>query len=104
MEHFNRRIGGRTHHWAEWTGRNHTGLYTIYKCGSHRRLCATDSAMPDEIIDAALARGLHIDAKRRHTLVGWIVMNDPPEYPDKIIARLMTDAPTPYVLIADTLA
>ncbi len=60
--------------------------------------------MPDEIIDAALARGLHIDAKRRHTLVGWIVMNDPPEYPDKIIARLMTDAPTPYVLIADTLA
>jgi hypothetical protein len=31
-------------------------------------------------------------------------MQDAPEYPDKFIARLVTDAPSPYLLIADTLA
>jgi hypothetical protein len=36
--------------------------------------------------------------------VGWVVMQDAPEYPDKFIARLVTDAPSPYLLIADTLA
>jgi hypothetical protein len=60
--------------------------------------------MHDEIIDAVLARGLHADACRRHPLVGWIVMKDPPGYPGKFSARLVTDASTPYVLVADTLA
>jgi hypothetical protein len=60
--------------------------------------------MHDEIIDAVLARGLHADACRRHPLVGWIVMKDPPDYASKFSARLVTDAPTPYVLVADTLA
>jgi hypothetical protein len=59
--------------------------------------------MHDEIIDAVLARGLHADACRRHPLVGWIVMKDPPGYPSKFSARLVTDAPSPYVLVADTL-
>jgi hypothetical protein len=31
-------------------------------------------------------------------------MRDPPDYPDKIIARLVTDSPTPYVLMAESLA
>jgi hypothetical protein len=35
---------------------------------------------------------------------GWVVMRDPPDYPDKIVARLVTDRPTPYVLIAESLA
>ncbi|HME24053.1 MAG TPA: hypothetical protein VKI44_22435 [Acetobacteraceae bacterium] len=49
--------------------------------------------MDDQIIDAAMARGLHVDACRTHALIGWIVMRDSPEYPDKVIARLVTDAP-----------
>jgi hypothetical protein len=58
----------------------------------------------DQIIDAAMARGLHADACRDHSLVGWVVMHDPPEYPDRFVARLVTDQPSPYALIADALA
>ncbi len=60
--------------------------------------------MDDQIIDAAMARGLHDDACRTHTLVAWMVMADPPDYSGKFTARLATDSRTPYVLIADTLA
>lgn len=59
---------------------------------------------PDQIIDAAMAYGLHTDACRAHPLVGWIVMRDLPHYPDEFVARLVTNAPTSYVLLADTLA
>jgi hypothetical protein len=31
-------------------------------------------------------------------------MQDAPEYPDKVIARLVTDRPSPYVLTGDSLA
>jgi hypothetical protein len=37
-------------------------------------------------------------------LVGWIVMRDQPNYPDEMIARLVTDGPTPYILLGHTLA
>ena len=60
--------------------------------------------MADQVIDAAMVRGLHADACRSHALVGWVVMQDPPEYPDRVVARLVTEVPTPYVLVADTLA
>ena len=60
--------------------------------------------MADQVIDAAMARGLHADACRSHALVGWVVMQDPPEYPNKTVARLVTNTPSPYVLLADTLA
>jgi hypothetical protein len=60
--------------------------------------------MDDQIIDAAMAHALHTDARRNHALVGWVVMRDPPDYPDQFVARLMTDIPSPYVLVADTLA
>ena len=60
--------------------------------------------MADQVIDAAMARGLHADACRGHALVGWGVMRDPPEYPDRVVARLVTETPSPYVLVADTLA
>jgi len=59
--------------------------------------------LDDQIIDATMATGLHADARRAHRLVGWLVTRDPPEYPDKVVARLVTDAPSPYVLVADTL-
>jgi hypothetical protein len=60
--------------------------------------------MPDQIIDAAMAHGLHADACRTHPMVGWIVMKGPAEYPGKFVARLVTDASSPYLLVADTLA
>ena len=60
--------------------------------------------MQDEIINADLASGLHADACRKNALVGWVVMHDPPEYPDRFVARLLTDAPTPYILISNSLA
>jgi hypothetical protein len=60
--------------------------------------------MSDQIIDALMARSIHADATRTHPLVGWIVMQDQPDYPDEMIARLVTDAPTPYVLRGHTLA
>lgn len=58
----------------------------------------------DQIIDTVMARSLHADACRYHSLVGWIVAWDDPHYPDRFIARLVTDRPAPYVLIADRLA
>jgi hypothetical protein len=58
----------------------------------------------DQVIDAAMARGLHADACRSHALVGWVVTQDPHEYPDMVVARLVTGTPSPYVLVADTLA
>jgi hypothetical protein len=51
--------------------------------------------MSDQIIDALMARSIHADAARTHPLVGWIVMRDQPGYPDEMIARLVTGAPTP---------
>jgi hypothetical protein len=60
--------------------------------------------MPDQIIDAVMARGLQADACRAHPMMGWVVTQGPPDYPDKVVARLVTDAPSSYVLIADTLA
>jgi hypothetical protein len=60
--------------------------------------------MADQNIDALMACAIHADAVRAHPLVGWIVMRDQPDYPDEIIARLVTDTPTPYVLHGHTLA
>jgi hypothetical protein len=37
-------------------------------------------------------------------MVGWIIMRDPPDYPGKFTARLITDFPSPYMLVGDTLA
>lgn len=70
----------------------------------NRAVFCYNPAMDDQVIDAAMARGLHSDAVRTHPLVGWIVMKDPPDYPDRFVARLVTSAASPYVLVADTLA
>jgi hypothetical protein len=58
----------------------------------------------DQIIDAAMARSLHADACRNHALVAWIVLWDLPAYPERFAARLATNGPSPYLLLADTLA
>jgi hypothetical protein len=57
----------------------------------------------DQIIDAAMARALHADACRKQALVAWVVMWDAPGYPDRFTARLATDGPSPYLLLAETL-
>src|SRR5690242_4180040 len=60
----------------------------------------------DQLIDATMARALHADACRDHALVAWIVLWDLPAYPERYAARLVTGspAPSPYLLLADTLA
>lgn len=60
--------------------------------------------MGDRVIDAAAAQGLHAYACRAQMLVAWVVMKGQLDYPDEFVARLVTNAPTPYVLRADTLA
>jgi hypothetical protein len=63
-----------------------------------------DPDMPYQIIDVAMARSLQADAARDHPLFAWIIMQDLPEYPGAFLARLVTDAPTPYILLGHTLA
>jgi hypothetical protein len=60
----------------------------------------------DQIVDLAMARALHADACRTHTIVAWVVMWDLPAYPNRYAALLATSgqAPSPYLLLADTLA
>jgi hypothetical protein len=60
--------------------------------------------MPDQVIDAVMARALHADACRDQAVVAWVVMRDAPGYPDRAIARLATKRLSPYLLLADTLA
>jgi hypothetical protein len=59
--------------------------------------------MTDQIIDATMARSIQVDVGRTHALSSWVVLEDPPDYPGKVIARLLTDRPTLYVLVADNL-
>jgi hypothetical protein len=57
----------------------------------------------DQIIDAVMARSIQADAARTHPLLAWIVMRDEETYPGQLVGRLVTDAMTPYVLLAETL-
>jgi hypothetical protein len=60
--------------------------------------------MPIQIIDRVMARSVQADAARCYPLFAWVVMQGLPEYPGATLARLVTDAPTAYVLIGQTLA
>jgi hypothetical protein len=57
----------------------------------------------DQIIDAVMAQSIQVDAERTHPLLAWIVMRDEENYPGQFVARLVTNAVTTYVLLADTL-
>ena len=59
--------------------------------------------MQDQIIDAVMARSIHADAVRTHPLAAWVIGRDQVDYPGSLVARLVTDKLTPYVLLADTL-
>jgi hypothetical protein len=66
---------------------------------------ATARLMPgqDQIIDAVMAQSIQTDAARTHPLLAWVVTRNEEAYPGQFVARLVTDAITPYVLLADTL-
>jgi hypothetical protein len=51
-----------------------------------------------------MARSIHADAVRTHPLVAWVIVRDQIDYPGDLVARLVTDVLTPYVLLANTLA
>ncbi len=57
----------------------------------------------DQIIGVRMARSIQFDAARKHPLLVRIVTQDQDAYDGQFVARLVTDAPTPYVLLADTL-
>jgi hypothetical protein len=60
--------------------------------------------MSVQIIDPVIARTIQADAARRHPLFAWVIMQGLSDYPGAILARLVTEAPTVYVLIGHTLA
>jgi hypothetical protein len=60
--------------------------------------------MSDQIIDGGAAQGLQTYADRTYPTVGWVVMQGLPDHPGKMVARLVTDSQTSYLLTADTLA
>lgn len=60
--------------------------------------------MIDKIINAAGAREMQAYADRTYRLWGWTVMKAQPDYPGKVIARLSAGTPTPYLMVADTVA
>jgi hypothetical protein len=60
--------------------------------------------MPDQIIDALMALSLDDDARRAHPLAAWVVMEKQPGYAGKLIARLVAETPTAYVLVAGSLS
>ena len=80
----------------------HIGLPS-FSCKLVHGPCYAAGMDDDQVIDPATARALQIDAARAHALSGWIVMRDPPDYPDKFAARLVVNRQTPYVLVADSL-
>jgi hypothetical protein len=52
----------------------------------------------------ALAQSIQADAVRTHPLAAWVIVRDQVDYPGDLVARLVTDGLTPYVLLADSLA
>jgi hypothetical protein len=56
--------------------------------------------VPDQIIDAVMARSIQADAVRTHPLAASVIVRDSVDYPGDLVARLVTDVLTPYVLRA----
>src|ERR1700728_4359517 len=52
----------------------------------------------DRFIDATMARSIQADAERKHPMLAWVVTRDEGTYRGQFVARLLTNAPTPYVL------
>jgi hypothetical protein len=65
-------------------------------------LSEANPGMPYQIIDAVMARAVQDDAARTSPSFAWIIMR--PKSPDLVVARLVTDGSTPYILVGHTLA
>jgi hypothetical protein len=48
--------------------------------------------VPDEIITPEMAATRHAEAIKRRQLPSWIVFQDEPDYPGKVIARFAIDS------------
>jgi hypothetical protein len=57
----------------------------------------------DQIVDEMMARYIQADAARKYPLLAWVVTRDEDTYGGQFVARLVTEAPTVYVLLAGTL-
>ncbi len=44
--------------------------------------------MPDQIINATMARSIQADAARKHPLLAWVVTRDEGTYYGQFVARL----------------
>ncbi len=55
--------------------------------------------MQDQIIDAVIARSIRADAVRTYPLAAWVIVHDQIDYSGVLVARLVTDQLTPYVLV-----
>jgi hypothetical protein len=72
--------------------------------GTAQAVARCIDAMLDQIVTAEIARQLHEEAMRTRGMAVWIVMEDQAAYPGKLVARLASTEPTPYILLANTLA
>jgi hypothetical protein len=71
------------------------------RCGRRRRPRKRCHGGPDHRrCDGPGAAGRRLP---RQSPAGWVVMRDPPAYPDKFTARLISGTTSPYVLVANTL-
>jgi len=59
--------------------------------------------MTDQVITPEMAVTLHPEGVEPRELPAWIVFQEEPDDPGKVIARFATDTPTTPVLVADTL-
>ena len=50
--------------------------------------------MSDQIIDAETARVIHMEALQKWPLLAWVIIRDEADFPGKIVAQLVTAAPT----------
>jgi hypothetical protein len=60
--------------------------------------------MSDDILTPAMAVTLHRRAIKLSDLAVWVTTEHEPDHPGVLVARLITDRITPYVLTAATLS
>jgi hypothetical protein len=59
--------------------------------------------MSDQVITAEMAATLHQRALDLGDMTVWVISEDEPDHPGVLVARLITEVATPYVLTAATL-
>ena len=49
------------------------------------------TSMPDQVIDAVMARSIHGDAVRTHPLAAWVIVRDQIDYSGKLVCHAIHD-------------